>query len=227
MNALEVRDVSRWFGGIKAVAGVSFTIERAEIVGIIGPNGSGKSTLFNLLAGVQTPATGTITLLGREITGLPPYRIARAGIGAHVPDSRPVHEHDRAREPAHRRRRRRLEGARPGGRRTLLRHSTLRTSPATSPIRSPAVNAACSNSRGCRCAIPPVILLDEVTAGVNPRLREIILGAVLALRERGKTFIVIEHDMELVNAVRADHCHGRRRDRRSRARSRRSQATNS
>ncbi len=200
MNAVEVCDVSRSFGGIKAVAGVSFTVEAAEIVGIIGPNGSGKSTLFNLLTGVQTPATGTIALLGREITGWPPYRIARAGMGRTFQIPAPfanmtVRENllTAAVEADWRTARRRAEevlasldlahvaddlaDTLSGGQRRLLEFARVQ-------MRDPAV-----------------ILLDEVTAGVNPRLREIILGAVLALRKHGKTFIVIEHDMELVRTL--------------------------
>ena len=82
MTVLAVDELSRSFGGIHAVDGVTFDIEQAEIVGIIGPNGSGKSTLFNLLTGALKPDAGTITLFGRDITRLAAYRIARAGLDA-------------------------------------------------------------------------------------------------------------------------------------------------
>lgn len=200
MNALEVQDLRRSFGGIRAVAGVSFTIAPAEIVGIIGPNGSGKSTLFNLLAGVYTPSGGRINLLGKEVTGWPSHRIARAGLGRTFQIPTPfinmtVREnlltatvegewHDapqradevlEALELSHVADD--LAGTLSGGQRRLLEFGRVQ-------MRDPAV-----------------ILLDEVTAGVNPRLRQIILGRVKALREEGKTFIVIEHDMELVRTV--------------------------
>ena len=81
MTVLAVKDIARNFGGIRAVDGVSFEAEQAEIVGIIGPNGSGKSTLFNLLTGTLKPTAGTITLFDRDITKLPAYKIARAGLG--------------------------------------------------------------------------------------------------------------------------------------------------
>ena len=81
MTVLAVDDLYRSFGGIHAVDGVTFDVDQAEIVGIIGPNGSGKSTLFNLLTGALKPDAGTISLFGRDITGLAAYRIARAGLG--------------------------------------------------------------------------------------------------------------------------------------------------
>jgi branched-chain amino acid transport system ATP-binding protein len=200
MSVLDVRDLRRFFGGIRAVAGVSFTIEPAEIVGIIGPNGSGKSTLFNLLTGVHAAGGGSVSLLGRDITGWAPYRIARAGMGRtfQIP--------------------------------ALFRNMTVRENLLTATVegdwrtghgRAEAVlesldlahladDLADTLSGGQQRLLefgrvwmrdPDVILLDEVTAGVHPRLRQIILGAVRDLRERGKTFIVIEHDMELVRTV--------------------------
>ncbi|HET7413785.1 MAG TPA: ABC transporter ATP-binding protein [Pararhizobium sp.] len=200
MNALEVSDLRRSFGGIRAVAGVSFNVAQAEIVGIIGPNGSGKSTLFNLLAGVYTPSGGTITLRGKNITGWPSHRIARAGLGRTFQIPTPfanmtVMENllTAAVEGDWRGARHRAEevldalelghvaddlaGTLSGGQRRLLEFGRVQ-------MRD-----------------PEVILLDEVTAGVNPRLRQIILGRVQALRQAGKTFIVIEHDMELVRTI--------------------------
>jgi branched-chain amino acid transport system ATP-binding protein len=200
MNALEVSDLRRSFGGIRAVAGVSFNVGQAEIVGIIGPNGSGKSTLFNLLAGVYTPSGGTITLRGKNITGWPSHRIARAGLGRTFQIPTPfanmtVMENllTAAVEGDWRGARHRAEevldalelghvaddlaGTLSGGQRRLLEFGRVQ-------MRD-----------------PEVILLDEVTAGVNPRLRQIILGRVQALRQAGKTFIVIEHDMELVRTI--------------------------
>ena len=78
MTVLAVDDLFRSFGGIRAVNGVTFDVAQAEIVGIIGPNGSGKSTLFNLLTGALKPDAGTISLFGKDITGLASHRIARA-----------------------------------------------------------------------------------------------------------------------------------------------------
>ncbi|MGH7077685.1 MAG: ABC transporter ATP-binding protein [Acetobacteraceae bacterium] len=200
MSALEVRDLSRAFGGIKAVAGVSFTVERAEIVGIIGPNGSGKSTLFNLLTGVHAPGSGSIRLLGREITGWAPYRIARAGLGRTFQIPAPF-TNMTVRENL-------LTAAVEGDWRGAEQRAERVL--AALDLAHIADDLADTLSGGQRRLLEfgrvwmrdsSVILLDEVTAGVNPRLRQIILDAVRALCAAGKTFVVIEHDMELLRAV--------------------------
>lgn len=200
MTAVEVRGLSRSFGGIRAVADVSFTVAPGEIVGIIGPNGSGKSTLFNLLTGVHAPAQGSITLLGTEITGWPPYRIARAGLGRtfQIPA---LFTNMTVRENL-------LTAAVEGNWRSArARAQEVLTSLDLGHVADDLADTLSGGQRRLlefgrvRMRDAQVILLDEVTAGVNPRLREIILGAVRELREQGTTFIVIEHDMELVRAV--------------------------
>ncbi len=77
---LVVENLKKSFGGIKAVDGVSFEVERGEAVGIVGPNGSGKTTLYNLISGVYTPDEGRILFEGKDITSLPPYKRAELGI---------------------------------------------------------------------------------------------------------------------------------------------------
>jgi branched-chain amino acid transport system ATP-binding protein len=78
---LETRDLSRHFGGLKAVEGVSLRIREGHLHSIIGPNGAGKTTLFNLLSGALRPARGQVLLRGRDITSLPPHRTAHLGMG--------------------------------------------------------------------------------------------------------------------------------------------------
>ena len=80
LNLLEVRDVAKRFGGIEALAGVNLTLAPGELSCIIGPNGCGKTTLFNVVTGAFSPSAGTVHYRGRDITGLPPHRIARLGI---------------------------------------------------------------------------------------------------------------------------------------------------
>src|SRR5690606_18363808 len=77
---LEARDVSVWFGGLKALEGVSFTIEPGEIVGLIGPNGAGKTTLLNAISGVVRLSRGSLWLRGQQLDRLPPHQRARLGI---------------------------------------------------------------------------------------------------------------------------------------------------
>ena len=78
---LQVRGVSRWFGGLRAVDEVSFDLGSNEIVGLIGPNGAGKTTLFETISGFIRPTRGTVVYDGLDITGQPPHRLARLGIG--------------------------------------------------------------------------------------------------------------------------------------------------
>ena len=77
---LETRDVSKRFGGLQAVADVSFTIREGEILGLIGPNGAGKTTLFNIVNGVYKPDKGRITFDGKDITGLAPNHVVKLGL---------------------------------------------------------------------------------------------------------------------------------------------------
>jgi branched-chain amino acid transport system ATP-binding protein len=78
---LTVEGLTKRFGGFTAVSGVSFTVEKGEILGLIGPNGSGKSTIFNMLSGTLVPDAGSIRFEGQEIAGQPPHRIINLGIG--------------------------------------------------------------------------------------------------------------------------------------------------
>jgi branched-chain amino acid transport system ATP-binding protein len=200
MSVLEIHDLERAFGGIKAVAGVSFSVEPREIVGIIGPNGSGKSTLFNLVTGVYAPDGGTIRLLDRDITGAASHRIARAGLGRtfQIPG---LFVNMSVRENLL----------------TAAVHGDWKRAPERAAevleqleITHVADDLAATLSGGQQRLVefgrvlmqdPQLILLDEVTAGVHPRLRDIILTNVRRLRDEGRTFVVIEHDMELVRTI--------------------------
>ncbi|MGN6773201.1 MAG: ABC transporter ATP-binding protein [Rhizobiaceae bacterium] len=200
MSALQVKDLRRFFGGIRAVAGVSFEVEPAEIVGIIGPNGSGKSTLFSLLSGTIAPTGGTIRLSGRDVTRMPAYRIARMGLGRTFQIPTPF-TNMTVREN--------LLAAAVEGDWSNARSRADEVLEALE-ITHVADDLASTLSGGqlrllefgrVQMRDAEIILLDEVTAGVNPRLRQIILARVRALQEKGKTFLIIEHDMELVRSV--------------------------
>src|SRR6266576_6898798 len=78
---LEVKDVRKTYGAIKAVDGVSFAVGPGEIVGVIGPNGSGKTTLFNSILGQIKPTSGSVQFCGEDITGMSPLELARRGVG--------------------------------------------------------------------------------------------------------------------------------------------------
>lgn len=200
MTVLEVRDIRRNFGGIQAVAGVSLALENQEIVGIIGPNGSGKSTLFNLLTGILKPTAGQVLLGGKDITGWSPHRVARAGMGRtfQIPAlfvNMTVKENLYAAI---------VEG---DWRRAEARSSEVLELMRLGDVRDTLAGGLSGGQQRLlefgRVLMrePDIVLLDEVTAGVHPNLRQIILNAVRQLQERGRAFLVIEHDMELVRTT--------------------------
>jgi len=88
---LEVENIRKWFGGVRAVNGVSFTVSRGDIVGVIGPNGSGKTTLVNLITGFVKRDSGDVFFKGRRITGRSPHRIADLGVARTFQIMRPYH----------------------------------------------------------------------------------------------------------------------------------------
>jgi branched-chain amino acid transport system ATP-binding protein len=197
---LTVRDVYRYFGGIKAANGVTLEVGRREIAGLIGPNGSGKSTLFSLVAGTVKPDRGQISFDGHEIAGMSAHRIARLGLARtfQIPamfDNMTVTENLlAAAAQGH------WQGAKERAAETL---SLLK-------LEHVAENRASDLSGGQQKLLEfgrvvmrqaSLILLDEVTAGVHPNIRKIILDAIARLREQGISFFIIEHDMEMVRNV--------------------------
>ncbi|MGB3646769.1 MAG: ABC transporter ATP-binding protein [Mesorhizobium sp.] len=197
---LVVRDLHKHFGGIKATNGVNLDVNRREIAGLIGPNGSGKSTLFSLVSGTVSPDSGQIRFDGHEIAGRNAYVVARLGLARtfQIPalfDNMTVTENLlAAAAQAH------WQGARERAAETL---SLLR-------LEHVADNRASDLSGGQQKLLEfgravmrqaSLVLLDEVTAGVHPNIRKIILEAITQLRERGVTFLIIEHDMEMVRSV--------------------------
>ena len=220
---LEVRDVAKRFGGLRAVDGASLDVARGSITALIGPNGAGKTTLFNLVAGLYSPEHGTVRFDGRSIGGRPPHAVARSGLVRTFQHARAltrltVLENMLLAAPAQpgerfwrlfvtplavRRREREIErlawelltlvrldrlaheyaGVLSGGQRKLLEFARALMSE------------------------PTMIMLDEPMAGVNPTLGRELLDHMEALRaERGLTFLLIEHDLEIVMTV-SDEVH--------------------
>ncbi len=197
---LAVEGIVKRFGGVTAVNGVDLAVARGEVVGVIGPNGSGKSTLFNCISGLHRPDRGTVRLEGREVTAWPAWRVARAGLGRtfQIPSLfgnmsvldnllAAAVEGDWKRAPQ--RAAETLE---------LLQLSHVRDNLASE--LSGGQQKLLEFGR-VRMRDPKVVLLDEVTAGVHVSIRKILLGAVARLREAKITFLVIEHDMELVREI--------------------------
>jgi branched-chain amino acid transport system ATP-binding protein len=198
---LEVKDLHKNFGGIQALNGVNLTIDEPQLVGLIGPNGAGKTTLTNVMDGVYKPTSGEVWFNERRIDGLPPYQVARLGLGRTFQVTRafrrmtvienlmvpamalnitanPRKVHQRAME--------------------VLEFLTM---------EHLAHDFARSLSGGQQKLLelgrllmmdPDLIILDEPFAGVHPTLMEKIYEYIEVVHQRGKAFIIISHDMDSI-----------------------------
>lgn len=220
MALLEIRGLHKQFGGLKAVDGLDLRVEEGEVVSLIGPNGAGKTTVFNLITGLDTPDRGEIRFRGHDLAGLPPHAITARGIARTFQSLRifpnmTVLENVMVGQHAH---------ARSGALGAMLRLPPFRRQ--EQRIRRAALDAlACFDDRlaGFRldqlayslsyanrrrleiaralATEPQLLLLDEPTAGMNPRETEEMAGLIGRLREKGYTLLVIEHDMRVVRGA--------------------------
>jgi branched-chain amino acid transport system ATP-binding protein len=200
------------FGGVEAVRGVSYAVEKGEILGIIGPNGSGKSTLFNCILGQLTPSAGTVHLGGRDVTALRPSALNQLGVGRtfqllQVFPQLTLRENLILAGQEHKGSRLgRLFGSRDAGLsaeadRMLgffrLNHLAEARAGDLSYGQQKLLDVAMAFMAG-----PRLVLLDEPAGGVNPTMLGTLKERLQALNaETGTTFIVIEHNMEFVMSL--------------------------
>jgi branched-chain amino acid transport system ATP-binding protein len=201
---LSVIGLGKKFGGLQAVQDLDLTLNEGEILGLIGPNGAGKSTVFNLINGVFPPDAGRVLLEGREITGEPPYRVARYGLarahqivqpllGMSVLDNCTVGAcFGRENLPLHRAREVAREVAQAVGLGDRL--DTLASTLTTAGKKRLELARALS-------ARPRVLLLDEVLAGLNPTESEHMVHTLRRIRESGIAILMIEHIMRAVMSL--------------------------
>jgi branched-chain amino acid transport system ATP-binding protein len=196
---LEVKGLSKAFGGLAAVDQVSLDIGAQEIVALIGPNGAGKTTLFACIAGFTRPDGGSVHFLGRNVTGLPPHRICACGIARTFQITQPfarLSVLENIMVGAYHTTRLRREAAAQAddvGRRVGLgRQLDMRADALTLAGRKRLELARALATR------PKLLLLDEVMAGLNPIEVEEIVGIVRAIRDAGVAILLIEHVMQAV-----------------------------
>jgi branched-chain amino acid transport system ATP-binding protein len=211
---LEVRSLAKSFGGVDAVDGVDLTVMDGELVSIVGPNGAGKSTTFNCIMNLLSPDEGTIRFRDRDIRGLRTAEIVQSGISrtfqlARVYDTLTVRETMKVNQPH----------ANESMVATLFRRSSADVEARITELLSlvdladmesePAESLSTGQQKLLNLASsllrdPDLILLDEPTAGVNPALVENIIEFIRTLNEDGQTFLLIEHDMNVVRKI-SDH----------------------
>jgi branched-chain amino acid transport system ATP-binding protein len=198
MTILDVRSLSRRFGGLQALSEVTFSIERGEIVGVIGPNGAGKTTLFSTLVGLIRPDSGSVKLDGKDLARLKPHRVAALGMTKTFQNVALFAESSV------------LDNVLTAG---LLRHGV-------DAARNEALN--CLDRVGLRdvahklagnlsfperarvelaralCTAPKILLLDEVMAALNHAEMAEIMKLIRILRDDGVTLLVVEHHMRAI-----------------------------
>ena len=211
MSVLAVRGLRKAFGGVQAVAGVDFAVAAGEMLALIGPNGAGKSTCFNMLNGQIPPDAGTVTLGGRDITGLPPRAVWRLGVGRTFQitatfASMSVRENVQVALLAHRRRVWRFWESADAFAVDEAEALLARVGMAAQADR-PAGVLAYGDLKRLELAIaltnaPRLLLMDEPTAGMAPGERAALMALAREVaRAQGVAVLFTEHDMDVVFGV--------------------------
>lgn len=200
MALLEVDGLRKSFGGLTAVDGLTFSVDRDEVVGLIGPNGSGKTTTFNLVTGFLSPDGGTVLFDETDITEQPPYKVAKHGLGRTFQITKPfgrmtVYENM-------------LVPNTDRGTYSEEQESEIWSILEELDLDHVADQDASELSGGQERLLeiarvlmldPQMVFLDEPAAGVNPALMDDIVDRIKSLNRRGTAFLVIEHDMAVVD----------------------------
>ncbi|MBL8340106.1 MAG: ABC transporter ATP-binding protein [Rubrivivax sp.] len=217
MTLLQVAGLSKRFGGLQAIDGVSFEVQAGKVYAVIGPNGAGKTTLLNLLTGVYTPDAGRIVLGGRDLTGQPTHRFAAAGL-ARTFQNLQVFFNMSALENV-------MTGRHLHENRSLL-SALMRLEPAVWAEHASGARAAALMQRVGLAAWlharadampygalkrleiaralatePKLLLLDEPAAGLNPTEAREIDTLIRGLAAEGMAVLLVEHNMQLVMEV--------------------------
>jgi branched-chain amino acid transport system ATP-binding protein len=213
-----VENLVKTFGGFRAVDGASLRIDEGTITGLIGPNGAGKTTLFNVIAGVLEPSAGRVTMMGKDITGLPPHELFHKGLlrtfqVAHEFSTMTVRENLMM-----------VPGAQSGetlwnawfGRKRIANEERALLAKADEVPEFLTIDHLKDEKAGnlsggqkkllelgrTMMVDAKIVFLDEVGAGVNRTLLNTIGDAIIRLnKERGYTFVVIEHDMDFIGRL--------------------------
>lgn len=214
---LTVEDLGITFGGVIALEGVSFTVDRGAVFAVIGPNGAGKTTLFNVISGLYAPQSGRVLLNGADVTALPPHHLARRGlsrtfqnlqvflrmsaaenvmVGRHLHEDRNVLAHILALPSVLRQNRETREKAE-----NLLSVVGLYASRDRAAGALPYGALRRLEIARALATEPSVLLLDEPAAGCNPVETEDLDAVIKAIAATGVAVVLVEHDMRLVMKI--------------------------
>ena len=202
MTMLEVRGLSKHFGGLVANDDISFNVEQGQIVGLIGPNGAGKSTLFDLLTGFYVADSGEVRYQGRSLRGLRPDQINRIGIGRTFQKLKPFHgmsveENVMVGVLQHTGN---LHDARAQALEALYFVGLLEKRRAGAHMLSTGQRKRLELARAMATQ-PRLLLMDEVTGGVDQRSLPGLIELVNRLKQQGMTMIIIEHNMQVLMSL--------------------------
>lgn len=213
---LRVNDLVKNFGGITAVDGATFYVEEATLTGLIGPNGAGKSTTFNCITGVFRPDAGRVLFQGEDIVGLRPNEVANRGLVRTFQIARELEQmtvlENLMLAPQNQTGERLVYSVLPWLRGRVKREEESIRSKVWETLEFFEIDHLAGEyagnlSGGQRKLLelsralmtdPDMLLLDEPFAGVNPTLEEKLLEKLHELREQGLTFLLVEHDMDLI-----------------------------
>ncbi len=201
MTILDVRNVSKRFGGLQALSDVTFSIAKGQIIGLIGPNGAGKTTFFSTLVGLIRPDKGSVLLDGKPLAGLKPHKVAALGMTKTFQNVALFGESSV------------LDNVLTAG---LLRHDVdAAREEALKCLDRVGLKAIAQKQAGtlsfperarvelarALCTGPKVLLLDEVMAALNPVEMQEIMDLIRSLRDDGITLLVVEHHMRAIMTV--------------------------
>jgi branched-chain amino acid transport system ATP-binding protein len=201
-EALVIRNLSKRFGGLRAVQDLSFSVNESETVALIGPNGAGKTTSFNLITGYYRPDTGSVSAFGRELVGLAPHDICAHGLARTFQVARPFGKMTVLANVMTGAflRDKRMEVAREAAREAIAfvglsakEHTPARDLTTIDQRRLEMARALATQ--------PRLLLLDEVMAGLNPAEIDQAVALVGKLAQRGLTIVIVEHVMRAIMAV--------------------------
>jgi branched-chain amino acid transport system ATP-binding protein len=202
---LEVRDLSRRFGGVQAVRNVSFSVAEGEILGVIGPNGAGKSTLINLITGHVRPSSGQVLIGGTDVTGRRPWVIAHDGVARTFQIVKPFRgltvRENVAIGAMHGNRRDRTVAEALATADRLLELVGIAGRANSAPSELSVADARRLELAKALATRPRLLLIDEVMAGLRPTEVDSATDLIHRLRDSGVTIVAVEHVMKAIVSI--------------------------